>query len=88
MKYFGEPNLSVIDYKKLKKVFQFDENGEYETEDPKLILWMKKKKNFIRCEETPIETILNCKKCKFNTNNRGELMQHYKHEHPKKTEGE
>ena len=84
MKYFGEANLSVIDYKKLKKVFQFDENGEYETEDPKLIAWMKKKKNFIRCEET---AVLKCKKCEFTCSNKGELMQHYKREH-KKTEGE
>ena len=85
MKYFGESNQTVIDYKKLKKVFQFDENGEYETEDPKLIQWMKKKKNFIRCEET---LILNCKKCDFTCSNKGELMQHYKREHPKKVEGE
>ena len=87
MRYYGTPGLSVIDYKKLKKVFQFDENGEYETQDPKLIEWMKKKKNFIRCEEIAVETILNCKKCKFTTNNRGELLQHYKREH-KKAEGE
>jgi hypothetical protein len=50
MKYFGEPGLTIVDYKKCKKVFQFDENGEYETNDPKLIEWMKKNKNFIRCE--------------------------------------
>jgi hypothetical protein len=50
MKYFGEPNLHVIDYKKCKEVFCFDENGEFETKDPKLIEWMKKNKNFIRCE--------------------------------------
>ena len=88
MKYFGEPGLTVVDYKKLKKVFVFNENGEYETDDPKLIDWMKKKKNFIRCEETPIETIMQCKKCDFTCSNKGELMQHYKREHPKKKEGE
>ena len=91
MKYFGEPNLSVIDYKKLKKVFQFDENGEYETEDPKLIEWMKKKKNFIRCEETQENNtaeikLKHCKKCDFTCSNKGELLSHYR-EH-KKAEGE
>ena len=88
MKYFGESNQTVIDYKKLKKVFQFDKNGEYETQDPKLIDWMKKKKNFIRCEETAIETIMQCKKCDFTCSNKGELMSHYKREHKKKKEGE
>jgi hypothetical protein len=80
MKYFGEPGMTIIDYKKLKKVFQFDEKGEFETNDPKLITWMKKNKNFIRCEETPS---FKCKKCDFTTPNKGELLQHYKKEHPK-----
>ena len=92
MKYFGESNQTVIDYKKLKKVFQFDKNGEYETQDPKLIDWMKKKKNFIRCEETkkkaPADGSIHCKKCDFTCSNKGEIMSHHKREHPKKTEGE
>lgn len=51
MKYFGEPNLTVIDYEECKKVFQFDEKGEYETEDEKIIKWMKENKWFIKHEE-------------------------------------
>ena len=82
MKYFGEPGLTVIDYKKLKKAFQFDENGEFETNDPKLIAWMKKNKNFIPCEDKKYK----CKKCVFTTTNMGELLQHYKKEHPKEDE--
>jgi len=87
MKYFGQPNLTVIDYEKFKKVFVFSENGEYETEDEKLIKWMKKYKNFIKCEETEksVATIksIKCTKCKFTCENKGLLMQHYKHVHPK-----
>lgn len=86
MKYFGQPGATVVDYEKLKKVFVFDENGEYETDDPKLIQWMKKNKNFIRREETEESTddLIKCKKCEFTCTNKGELMQHYKHIHPKK----
>ena len=115
MKYFGQPGMSVIDYEKLKTVFRFDENGEYETRDEKLIKWMKKNKNFIRCEDTgptgdtgpaeptePTEPTgptgdteptgdgkpasvpkFRCKKCGFETDNRGALLAHYRKAHPK-----
>jgi hypothetical protein len=86
MKYFGLPNQTVIDYKKQKKVFMFNENGEYETQDTKLIEWMKKNKNFIRCEETkklPADGLYNCKKCDFSSPNKGDLLAHYRKEHPK-----
>jgi hypothetical protein len=85
MKYFGEPGLSVIDYDNLKTMFKFNEKGEYETDDPKLVAWMKKNKNFIRCEENklPADGLYNCKKCEYATTNKGELMAHYRTEHPK-----
>lgn len=52
MRYYGKPNLHVINYKKpIKEMFCFDESGVYETEDEKLIAWMKKNKPHIRCEE-------------------------------------
>lgn len=51
MRYYGRPNLHVIDYKRLKEVFCFDESGVYETSDERLIAWMKKNKPHIRCEE-------------------------------------
>ena len=88
MKYYSEPNTHIIDYEKQKEVFCFNEKGEFETTDEKIILFMKKKKNFIRCEESQkikIEIkILKCKKCEFTCENQGDLMQHYKKIHPKK----
>lgn len=80
MEYFGTPGMAVIDYEQLKTKFIFDENGKYETQDEKLIAWMKKNKNFIRCEESEV---LKCKKCEFTCSNRGELMAHYRKDHPK-----
>jgi hypothetical protein len=90
MKYFGQPNLTIVDYKKVKKVFVFDENGEYETDDLKIIEFMKKKKNFIKCEETTTTPpkgeeikLKHCKKCDFACENQGELLAHYRGFHPK-----
>ena len=89
MKYFGTPGMAIIDYENLKTKFVMDENGEFETEDEKLIQWMKKNKNFIRCEESkklPADGLYNCKKCSFASPNKGELMAHYRKEHPKEDE--
>lgn len=95
MKYFSTPNCHIIDYDKCKEVFCFNENGEFETTDEKIIQFMKKNKNFIRREESQkikvaatgaskeIE-LKQCKKCKFTCENQGDLMQHYKKIHPKK----
>lgn len=93
MKYKYKPNLVIIDYEKLKRKFQFDENGEFETEDEQLIKWIAKNKKKINPiekvkeepnEEIKEEKIYKCKKCPFETNNQGELMAHYRKEHPKK----
>lgn len=83
MKYFYQPNAIVIDYGKGKHIFQFNEKGEYETDDPKLIEWMKKNKWFIRCEDNAASDTIKCKKCDFTCSNKGELMAHYRKEHPK-----
>jgi hypothetical protein len=85
MKYIYQPHCHIINYETGKEAFCFDENGEFETDDPKLIAWMKKKKNFIRCEEIklPADGLYNCKKCDFASTNKGELMAHYRKEHPK-----
>lgn len=80
MKYIGEPNCTVIDYERLKPVFVFNENGEYETNDPKIIDFMKKKKPHIKAVESDL---IKCKKCEFACSNKGELMAHYRKEHPK-----
>jgi hypothetical protein len=82
MKYFLSPLTHVIDYEKHKEIFVFDEKGEFETFDEKIIQFMKKKKNFIRSEENKPTTQMHCKKCDFETDNKGLLMAHYR-EHKK-----
>ena len=99
MKYIWQPNVTVIDYLKAEKIFTFDENGEFTTEDEKIIKFMAKNKSFIKCEENEIKIIeeikevkevkeeikiLKCKKCNFKTENKGLLLAHYKQEHKKK----
>lgn len=90
MKYKYKPNCSIIDYKRVKKMFEFDENGEFETNDPKLIKWIKENKNFLKPvtqtteQPKPEEKIYQCKKCDFTTTNMGELLAHYRNDHPKK----
>lgn len=56
MRYYGTPFLHIIDYEFSKEKFCFDESGIYETADEKLILWMKKNKPHIRCEEIKLNT--------------------------------
>jgi hypothetical protein len=50
MRFHGQPFLHVIDYDHGKEVFCFDETGVYDTDDEKLIAWMKKTKPHIRAE--------------------------------------
>jgi len=104
MKFTYLPNVTVMDFLKGKKIFQFDNKGEFVTEDEKIIEWTKKNKSFIKCEDNVIEdieeleevkeieikevetietTIYNCKKCEFETDNKGLLMAHYRSEHKK-----
>jgi hypothetical protein len=78
MKYLGEPFLTIIDYERSKKVFQFDDKGEFITEDKSLIEWMKKYKSFIKTEKETFK----CKKCGNVFENKGLLLSHYR-EHKK-----
>lgn len=79
MKFYGEPNQLVKERKRKqftmgiinKPLFRFDENGEYETNDPILIEKLKRKFKYD-------EKSYSCKKCDFTTNNKGELLAHYK----------
>jgi hypothetical protein len=48
VKYKYIPNCVIIDYEKLRRKFVFDENGEFVTNDPKLIAWIKKHKPFLK----------------------------------------
>ena len=91
MKYKYEPNCHIVDYEAGRTKFIFDAEGNFETEDPKLIGWIKKNKNFLKPIEEPTgetkkETLAeyNCKKCDFKTDNKGLMMAHYRKEHPKK----
>lgn len=85
MKFYGNPNETIIERKYNqftkkqlnKKLFVFDNNGEFQTEDIKLI---EKLKQHFKYENNAIESdkIFKCKKCDFTTNNQGELLAHYR----------
>lgn len=94
MKFYGPPNmlLRVRNMKPIRAI-RFDGNGEYETENPRLIARLKTRfeyekedpKEVIKEEvKEEIKTIYNCKKCDFKTENKGELLAHYRTKHPKK----
>ena len=81
MKFYGEPGMLVservrkpftMEYK-MKPRFRFDENGEFETDDERLI---KKLKTKFKYDEG-----FKCKKCGKTFENKGYLMAHYRKEH-------
>lgn len=97
MKFKGQPGLFVkisnkyIQRATSKKGLFFNENGEYETENPILIKALSQ--NFETVQEENVAEIaaeeimetkktFKCKKCDFVTDNQGVLMRHYK-EHKK-----
>lgn len=98
MKFQGKPNLTIVDYKRLVAICTFDENGFFETDDPNKIKYLTTKTTSAKVveeqpkvtpkeekpQEVPEEKVYNCKKCKFTTTNMGELLAHYRNEHPKK----
>lgn len=77
MKFYAEPNLLVrinknIPRNRRMKHFRFDSNGEFETDNPRLIKVLSKR---FRHEE---KQIFKCKKCNYETENKGELLAHYR----------
>lgn len=88
MKFKAEPNLFVRISNKYvqratgKKGFYFDNKGIYETENEILIKVLSQNFEIVTGEEPKIEKV-KCKKCNYETDNKGELMQHYRHIHPK-----
>lgn len=98
MKFKGEPNQVVRITSPRKgevKVFSFNSEGIYESNHPVTIKRLQA--NFEQVveemsmpvelsEPTPQETPAQfpCKKCAFIATNKGELMAHYRKEHPKK----
>ena len=83
MKFVGTPNMSIRmtvskGFERYSKfIGRFDQYGIFETEDKKIIQRMLK-----RFETTDVE-LKKCKKCNFSCTNTGELLAHYKNEHPK-----
>jgi hypothetical protein len=78
MKFYGNPNELVVNRRKINGVikniplFTFNEKGEYETVDEKLI---EKLKQHFKYDEK------HCKKCDFTCENQGELLSHYRISH-------
>ena len=99
MKFYGTPNMGVyerktrrdiIKNKRPKLIFRFDEHGEYVTEDVALIEKLKCKFRYdeIEIENKEIEiksenSLRHCKKCDFTCKTQGELLKHYREQHPK-----
>ena len=83
MIFLGEPNQLVMNVKRKgldrirKPLFRFDSNGEYETNDPKII---EKCRKHFQIKEEPRRK---CKKCDFTCETQGELLKHYRENHPK-----
>lgn len=83
MIFKGEPNLFVRISNKMfqratgKKGFYFDENGRYETDNE---LMIKILKQHFPVEEEEIKKY-HCKKCDYETENKGELLAHYRQSH-------
>lgn len=84
MKFYGEPNQLVKERKRkpmsreiaVKPLFRFDEKGEYETEDARLIEKLKKKFKYD-------DNKFNCKKCGETFSNKGFLLAHCREKHSK-----
>lgn len=57
MKFFAIPNLIVTDSTNGKFLLKFDENGEYETEDNRLILRLKNRFKFEESKPKEVKQI-------------------------------
>jgi hypothetical protein len=87
MKFKAPPNLQYvkISNKYVQRVtgikgFYFDDKGEFETDNEVLIKVLSQ--NFEVVEEKEVKTF-KCKKCKYETGNKGDLLAHYRSEHKK-----
>lgn len=95
MIFIGTPDLFVRisnkNFQRLtgRKGFYFDNNGRFETDNE--ILCKILKQHFEVEEEVSenkeiqaeVKETFKCKKCDFETDNKGLLMAHYKEKHPK-----
>lgn len=94
MRFKAEPDLYVRLSLPLqralagKKGFYFDSNGIFETDIPVLVKALSRQfeidSNEIENKVVSTEAIRRCKKCDFTCDNQGELLAHYRKNHPKK----
>ena len=95
MRFIAEPNLYVRFSLPLqralngKKGFYFDSNGKFETEIPVLVKALSRQFEIDNPDEIEnkvesTETIRRCKKCDFTCGKQGDLLAHYRKNHPKK----
>jgi hypothetical protein len=92
MKYKYTPKCHIIDYETGNKKFVFDDNGIFETGDPKLIEWIRKNKPFLKpiqeepkqAEETGGDAqapSLLCPYCGLPAKNKSGLSAHIRAKH-------
>ena len=91
MRFKAEPNLYVrfslpLQRATGRKGLYFKEDGTFETESPVLIKALSRQFEIDESENkgNSTETIRRCKKCDFSCNGQGELLKHYRENHPKK----
>ena len=84
IKFKGEPNLTVRFNPPigLVKHVKFDDKGEFTTDNERIIKRFMSKFDSVPYKEEQTEQY-QCKKCDFETDNKGALLAHYKSEHPK-----
>lgn len=98
MKFYGTPKM-LVNVKNLKPLrqFRFDSNGEYGTENPRVIARLKKRFKYeelvtVEVKEEDAQEVtkviegvkeFECKKCDYKTSNKGELLAHYRTAHKK-----
>lgn len=97
MKFKGTPGMLVHDTKprrRHRKNYRFDNDGFLEVDDRYKDLCIRLATKFEvvevkddaekETEKTEEAKVLKCKKCEYETTNKGELMAHYRKVHPKK----
>lgn len=89
MKFYSDiPNLHIVRQRMVGNreehylLCKFDEKGELESNEAEVIRQLI---NIYRHDESVKEVKLkHCKKCDFECETQGDLLQHYKTTHPKK----
>ena len=93
MVFLGEPlkkyNIKIPSTGQIKS-FTFDENGRFETHN-RFVAYRLKSRGFKKAEDTPPSPqpqepqaeLRHCKKCDFACASQGELLVHYRKQHPK-----